>query len=316
MAICAISTSVSAQYQNYPQAKPIKPLPTQQLPNPYLAPQKSFASAPGDISSYLPLIQKYVPGASLTLPSTAATPPAAAPAVPSYAALTQQQLPKLQAPAAFYNPQPSTVLTPPQQYSVPNSNFYDVPVPSQELQVPSQMQWNPDNDPRFYYNPSPAPVKEELPTNLHPKKFDKQIHATAKPYVKAKDSGSYQNANQYDSYKQKKIEKTKQNLAKHENQKRVKAEKANKVQKAKVKNEQVHPAPKNEPNTAETGYLSGYDSNGHDHHSSGFTEGLNSELKAALHDGGHHSPKERLEFQMHGHDGPDSYKWGFDHGEG
>lgn len=76
-------------------------------------------------------------------------------------------------------------------------------------------------------------------------------------------------------------------------------------------------ATKSEPQTAATGYQGGFDSDGVEHHSSGFSDGLNAQLNAALGSGHHHHhPKERLEFQMHGHDGPHSYKWGFDHGEG
>lgn len=298
--MCAIVAGVSAQYLPYPQAKQLQP---QQIPLPYLQPQKSFASAPGGISSYLPLIQKYVPGASLALPPGTE---------PSAIILTQQQLPKAQAPAPFYSPQPSTVLKPPQGYSVPNNNYYNVPVPSQELQVPSQVAWNPDNDPRYYYNSPSNPVREDTPTNLHPKKYDKQLHATAKPYVKAKDAGAY--SNQQDGYKLKTIEKTKQNLAKHENQKRVKAEK---VQKQKVKSKsELQAGSKNEPQAAASGYYSGYDHEGYgQQRSPGFSEGLNSQLRAALQNN-RHQPKERLEFQLHGHDGPNSYKWGFDHGEG
>lgn len=75
----------------------------------------------------------------------------------------------------------------------------------------------------------------------------------------------------------------------------------------------MHPNSKNEPQAAESGFVAGY---GDEPQLAGFTQGINEELKAALHGSDHHSPKERLDFQMHGHDGPDSYKWGFDHGEG
>lgn len=304
--IFTITTVAAGQYQNYPTTKPIKSLSNQQQPpNPYLH-QQSFALAPGDISAYLPLIQKYVPGASLTPPELQN------PSATSY--LPQnQQLPKLEAPAQpFYSPLPSTALRAPQTFAAPTNNYYEVPVPSQELQVPTQFQWNPDNDPRFYFDsPSVVPVKEEVPTNLYPKKYDKEIHATAKPYLKVKEDSLPANNGQYDSYSQKKLNKPKQNLRKQEKPKRPQSEKVQKQKKIKPSSGNSQSLVKNEPQTAETGYLSGFDSDGGDHHSSHF----NSDLKAALHSE-HHSPKERLEFQMHGHDGPDSYKWGFDHGEG
>lgn len=385
IATCIIAAGASAQYLNYPAQS--KPLATPQLSAPHLK--------AGVLSQYLPLIQKYVPGASLFLPTTTTTTPApSSPAAPPIS-LTQQQLPKLETAQSFYSDQPSTVLKPPQGYNAaPNTKYYDVPVPSQELQAPSQLQWNPENDPRFYFN-NPS-IPGEIPTSLHPKKYDKQLHATAKPYAK--------------NSKRRKSEKARQNLVVPDNQKRVKAEKVQ--QKKSIRNkandQQLHPALKNEPQTAESGYLPGFDTHsgyvgpyethsgyhdahagyhhptgyadggathanyghhsgysdggstahaagygshhptsagyssagpthagyghhanagysdggathpGYDHHPSGFTDG-GSDLRAAVNSEGHHPhhpPKERLEFQLHGHDGPNSYKWGFDHGEG
>lgn len=217
-------------------------------------------------------------------------------------------------------------------------------MPSQELQVPKQLKWNPDNDPRYYYDHS----KQERPTNLHPKKYDNQIHATIKPYLKAKDGGVYANE-EHDAYKQKQIEKTRENLAKHENQKRLRAEKVLrrpriKVPKNKNNKDQQQQGGKNEPQAAETGYLVGYDydavgdpgyyaegyaegqsyaegqgyAEGQDYYQQyggSVSDGLNDELSEALHTEPQ-APNERLTFQLHGHDGPNSYKWGFDHGEG
>lgn len=346
--------------------------------------QKAFASGPGDLSSYLPLIQKYVPGASLSLPSTTptttttTTPPASTIAT-SYSSISQQQqLPKAETPEPFYKAQPSSILKPPQAYSSSNTKYYEVPVPSQELQVPNQLPWNPNDDPRFYFDNPQIPNQDEIPTSLHPKKYDKYLHTTPKPYAKGGN----------------KKKKSKQSLI---NQKRVKI--AEKVQKQLIKSkndELLHHTLKNEPQTAESGYLPGFDTHagyhgdthssnygqydthsgyGHhptgysdngptshtgyshhppsgtgstyadggvthsgyaNHHTSGYSDGGSthagyghhppsgftdggSDLRAAVNAEGHHHhhpPKERLEFQLHGHDGPNSYKWGFDHGEG
>lgn len=403
MAVCLVVAGASAQIGSYTQAKP-KPKP--------------FGS---DIATYLPLIRKYVPGASLFLPAAVST--TAAPTTPPQ----QQELPKVDAPAPFYNQEPSTVLTPPQSYGAPsNTKYYQVPVPSQDLQAPGQLPWNPDNDPRYYFD-----NKHETPTDLYPKKYDKELHATVKPYIKGSKS-------QVRKKKQKKTEKVVQ-----------KKSTTNKVQNSE---QQLHPGLKNEPQTAESGYLPGFDQAGYHeiqsghpghysstgysdgshssyghhppstgysegvsgvshssyghhpvgysdggshsnyghhpstgynndggshsnygrhpstgynndggshsnygrhpstgystdggahtggyaaHHSSGYSDGGShsnyghspatgftdggADVRAALSADGHHPhhpPKERLEFQLHGHDGPNSYKWGFDHGEG
>lgn len=250
--------------------------------------------------------------------------------------------------------------------------------------MPNQVPWNPSNDPRFYFDNPQIPAQGEIPTSLHPKKYDKLLHATAKPYAKGG--------------KRKKAHKAHQNLIKQDNnQKRLKAEKVHKISiKTTSKNEEpVHPSLKNEPQTAESGYLPGFDTHagylghhdhagysqydhsgyghaptgysdggpsthggsgyGHhpsapgytdgtvthsgyaNHHTTGYSDGGSShagyghhqpsgftdggtDLRAAVNAEGHHQvhhpPKERLEFQLHGHDGPNSYKWGFDHGEG
>lgn len=370
--IATATVGASPQFLNYGQNKP----------NPLQKLQKAFASGPGSLSSYLPLIQKYVPGASLTLPST--TTPPTSPPTTSYAPIInqQQQLPKLEAPEPFYKAQPSAVLTPPQAYEASNTKYYDVPVPSQDLQVPNQVPWNPSNDPRFYFDNPEIPSQGEIPTSLHPKKYDKYLHTTPKPYAKGGN-------------KKKKSHKAHQNLIKQE-QKRLKAEKVHKI---RIKSDdQLHPGLKNEPQTAESGYLPGFDTHagyvghhdhngysqydhagyGHaptgyaadggtpshggsthagyshhpsapgytdggtthsgyaNHHTSGYSDGGathagyghhqpsgftdgGSDLRAAVNAESHHvqhPPKERLEFQLHGHDGPNSYKWGFDHGEG
>lgn len=192
MAVLAVTTATTAQYTNYPLPKPhrtslpsnLQPPPTQNLPLPYQQPRtfaSLSASAPA-IDSYLPLIQKYVPGASLTLNPNQNNPSpylalnsnqksAQSSYLPlnptqntqsSYLPLTQQQLPSVEAPKVpFYSPQPSTDLRPPSANAQATAGFFQVPVPSQDLQVPSQMRWNPENDPNFFYNNEEAiaPVK-------------------------------------------------------------------------------------------------------------------------------------------------------------
>lgn len=192
MAVLAVTTATTAQYSNYPLPKlhrtplvsNLQPQPSQKLPLPYQQPRtfaSLSASAPA-IDSYLPLIQKYVPGASLTLNPAQNTP---SPYLPlssnqkntpssylplnpsqntqsSYLPLTQQQLPSLEGPTVpFYSPEPSTDLRPPSANAQATGGFFQVPAPSQDLQVPSQMRWNPENDPNFFYNNEEAiaPIK-------------------------------------------------------------------------------------------------------------------------------------------------------------
>lgn len=276
------------------------------------------------LSTYLPLIQKYLPGVSLTIdPSPSPSSPIA------YTAVHYQQLPKVQAPAVpFYSSLPSTVLTVPHIIKAqPVNNYYEVPVPSQELQVPGDGQWNPLNDPMYMYDAEEH--DDDIPTNLYPKKYNHDLHATVKPYAIIKDE-----LNQYVSeakQRQKDAEKNRERLAKLENLKLIQEEKE-KVQKAKKNKKSKSKKTKKdayerlldraEPQAAASGFLTGYDFEGYSYNApAAVEEEFSDEVSSAeekeknppaLGPG----PKERTEFQMHGHDGPHSYKWGFDHGEG
>lgn len=279
------------------------------------------------LSSYLPLIQKYLPGVSLQLE------PSPSPSAPiAYRAVHYQQLPRAQPPAVpFYNPLPSTVLTVPHTRPQPANNYYEVPVPSQELQVPGDAQWNPQNDPMYMYDSAEGlhQVRTDIPTNLYPKKYNSDVHSTAKPYAVFKDD-----LNQYVAeakQRQKEAEKNRERLAKLENLKLIKEEKVQKIKKGKKskskkskKDSYVPLLDKVEPQAAASGFLTGYDFEGYSYNAPAapvLEEEFSDEVTSAeekeknppaLGPG----PKDRTEFQMHGHDGPHSYKWGFDHGEG
>lgn len=138
------------------------------------------------------------------------------------------EIPKQDAPAPFDSYAPSDELRAPNNYEVPTGNFYEVPVPSQDLEVPAADQWNPSNDPTLFYELPIEITKEVIPTNLHPKKYNKQVFEKVKPFssqpkeevllvpVKIKDL----------IQKQKQQDKTILNFVKAENQKQVQAEKA------------------------------------------------------------------------------------------
>lgn len=49
-------------------------------------------------------------------------------------------------------------------------------MPAEELQVPSLEKWNPNNDPNLYY-----PI--DIPTNLYPKKYNKDLTKKNKPIL-------------------------------------------------------------------------------------------------------------------------------------
>lgn len=133
---------------------------------------------------------------------------------------TDLQLPKMESTnLPFYAPDLMTVLKPPQYNSEPD--YYQVPIPAQDLIAPIETEWNPNNDPQYYYT---LPSKHyQLPTNEFPKKFSQTLHFKDKPISnKPKIEIELDEINE-EQYKQKQKELTKNydNLAKKENQKEI-----------------------------------------------------------------------------------------------
>lgn len=187
---------------------------------------------------------------------------------------TQFQPPRPDAPRPFFIVEPSDELKPPTKEAVPFS--YDPssypPVPSEELQLPSEDKWNPNNDPYFYY-------PTEIPTKLYPKKFNKELSKKTKPILTDEELAA----------KQKFVEKVLLSLEKQENKKRLEQEKKRIEQEQQESRDSYEKV--SEPSTSET-----------------FSSP--NALYGLSHDG------DRMEFQVHGHDGPKTYKWGFDTGKG
>lgn len=217
------------------------------------------------------------------------------------------ELPRFDAaPIPFYSSEPSTDLRAPVFADNSQPNFYQVPIPAQELVAPIETVWNPNDDPKFYYDVPAVLTKQETPTNSFPKKYNKDIHSKDKPFSSKPKQEFVLEPIEEVVYgqKQKELHNVFQKLAKKENQKQIEVEKV-----------------LSEPKAEATGFSSGFDSEGVTHHQSsdGFTQGLSADLTSSLGIPGSHasaSNQERLVFHMVGHDGPHSYKWGYDTGKG
>ncbi|XP_018570316.1 uncharacterized protein LOC108910243 [Anoplophora glabripennis] len=135
------------------------------------------------------------------------------------------ELPKIEInPVPFYAPEPITYLKPPSENQEPN--FYQVPIPAQDLVAPVETEWNPSNDPSLYYEVPAAITNQELPTNSYPKKYNQEIHSKTKPYSsKPKQEIVLEpiDEKEYEA-KQKELQKSFQQLAKKENQKQIEIE--------------------------------------------------------------------------------------------
>ncbi|RZB62203.1 uncharacterized protein BDFB_002595, partial [Asbolus verrucosus] len=227
---------------------------------------------------------------------------------PSYEAFalpTNLQLPKSNsAQVPFYAPDLNTALKAPQYNSEPN--YYQVPVPSQDLVAPAEKVWNPNNDPKFFYEVPASITQQNIPTNFYPKKFNKELHIKSKPFSsKPKQEIVLRPIDEKEfAAKQKNFNKVFDKLAKKENQKDLQVETFLAQPKVEGFAEKFGVEPK-----AQQG---------------GFTGGISADLTASLdissphtHSSSSSAPHgERHEFHMAGHDGPHSYKWGFDTGKG
>lgn len=179
----------------------------------------------------------------------------------------------------------------------PSQDYLEPPysVPSRELQAPSVEAWNPNNDPKYYYELPALLTKQDTPTNIYPKKFSKELYEKQKPLSsKPKQEIVLIPISEEEvEAKEKNVGKVLLNLAKIQNQKKLQSEK---VQSSKpIINDQ-------EPQTSD--FSNGFDSQG----TNGFSS-ANTHLAPP-------APHTRQEFQMHGFDGPHSYKWGYDTGKG
>ncbi|KAJ8930711.1 hypothetical protein NQ314_016476, partial [Rhamnusium bicolor] len=205
------------------------------------------------------------------------------------------QLPREeQSPIPFYSPEPIAYLKAPQENQEPN--YYNVQLPAQELVAPVETVWNPNNDPTLYYE------------------FNKDIHSKDKPFsAKPKQEIVLEpiDEKQYES-KQKDLHKVFEKLAKKENQKQVQLE--------KVKNETKSDDIEQQP--AGTEVENEIDSEGVDETdtpSEDYNQGLDKKITDSLGITSSNAPTsggDRIDFHMVGHDGPHSYKWGFDTGKG
>lgn len=207
-------------------------------------------------------------------------------------------------PSSFSGPELMTYLTAPQEDQ--EHNYYEVPMPAQELVAPIETAWNPSNDPAMYFDVPGMVVQQDLPTREFPKKFVEELHSKKKPYSsKPKQELVVEliDDNEYNS-RQKDIQKTFQKLAKKENQKNIKKFKVLKPKKKIVKEPVVA-----EPEAAGSGFSDQTPVQT-------FERGLDVQIPASLGIPMHPAGGERLVFHVVGHDGPHSYKWGYDTGKG
>ncbi|KAJ3654816.1 hypothetical protein Zmor_013975 [Zophobas morio] len=145
----------------------------------------------------------------------------------AFALPTNLQLPKTEASEVpFYVPDLNTALKTPQYNAEPN--YYQVPVPSQDLVAPAEKAWNPNNDPKFFYEVPASLTQQNIPTNFYPKKFNKEIHIKSKPYSsKPKQEIVLRPIDEKQFIvKQKALSKAYDSLAKKENQKELQSQQA------------------------------------------------------------------------------------------
>lgn len=213
----------------------------------------------------------------------------------------------------FYNPEPSSYLKAPEEYIIPVDNYHEYPVPAQDLQVPPVGQWNPNNDPNLYFEVVSS--KSEEPTDLYPKKYNKEVHDKIKPVAgKPKEEITLVPISEKEFInKQNQLDKTLYNLAKKSNQKLIQAEKVDKSQLKSLSKTNLK-----EPLAEASGFSIDGIINHRPSPPTHFTNNdlVTSPLTVSL---GYSSPSnsgERIIYQMHGHNGPHSYKWGYDTGKG
>ncbi|CAH2015895.1 unnamed protein product [Acanthoscelides obtectus] len=279
----------------------------------------------------------------------------------------QNSMPFITPQDQLYVPEPATDLRAPTEGGQPNY-YQQVPVPAQELVAPSEVEWNPNNDPKLYYEVPAVLTRQEQPTKQFPKKYNSDIHTKNKPYsLRPKQELVLEpiNERQYQQ-KQNQLQKTYDRLAKKENQKLIKASQVDhssdsylisnnyKVQKPLPpsrplfypRQQQAHtrpipvqnprPVPIQRPDPDQESSIE-YDElppgspnddvqyqeeeepmeeppNDKDSiPSQSYNQGLSSELTNSL---GIPAGNERVLFHLVGHNGPHSYKFGYDTGKG
>lgn len=202
------------------------------------------------------------------------------------ASLTEFQPPRPDAPRPFYVEEPSEDLKAPTKDAVIFN--YDPaaypPVPSEDLQLPSEEKWNPNNDPNLYY-------PTEIPTKLYPKKYNKD---SEKLGLKTKTPLTDEEL----AEKKRLVDKVLLSLAKQENKKRIQQER---LEKERLEQDQEE---------SYDSYKKVNDTQGSASHFVGL-----SAYSAPIHKGLSRDG-DRMEFQVHGHEGPKTYKWGYDTGKG
>lgn len=207
---------------------------------------------------------------------------------------TNLELPKAEASQVpFFAPDLTTALKAPQFSLPPNPNYYQVPMPSLDLVAPPARSWNPNNDPKFFYEVPATLTQQNIPTNLFPKKFNQELHSKSKPFSsKPKQEIILRPITEKEFVaKDKSLNKVFDSLAKKENQKVIQVDKA--FAQPKIDFDAVQ---------AEDDLSGKFGS-----------------ISAPTHFAASHAPQshgERHNFHVTGHDGPHSYKWGFDTGKG
>ncbi|CAG9771432.1 unnamed protein product [Ceutorhynchus assimilis] len=250
------------------------------------------------------------------------------------------QLPREEPPSVpFYADQPEQYLRAPQLVANPQPNFYQVPVPSEYLTAPTEGAWNPNDDPTLYYELPASITRENIPTNEYPKKYNKDVHGKSKPLSlvpKHEIELEPINESQY-IQKQKELYKTIQQLNKKQNLKDVAQEKVPVrytkkpiITKTRPKDTQTTKLPKivrttttsrpveiDDPTNSETIFGQNINTESEHRDPNTFTKGLSPEITNSLGLSSNPGDKnDRVLFHMVGHDGPMSYKWGYDTGKG
>lgn len=236
-------------------------------------------------------------------------PPSTAPVdgTPETSNINIQQLPNADAPKPFYTAEPSTDLKAPSANAAVsdyNTQVYPA-VPSDDMQLPSLINWNPNNDPNLYYPvviDKTAPIN--VPTAAYPKKYNRNSQKVKPSGFKATESVS-----DIESIsRQKQIDKALHALAKQENRKLLELEKLARVENS----ENVRKV--NDPVPAESGFAAGFSSSHGALSNADFTS--HDSISHGVSGGSGDQGGDRMEFHVHGHDGPKSYKWGYDTGKG
>ncbi|XP_060517226.1 uncharacterized protein LOC132696431 [Cylas formicarius] len=202
------------------------------------------------------------------------------------------------------------------QTASPPPTVYEIDVPPTTLVAPTETSWNPNNNPKLYYHPVPIPkVETKSPPLDYLKKLNEVLKKQGKSLPPAlKENASIKPEFPIDKLTIKKLEKIQKQRGKTAKLDKPVILIPKKKFSAEAQGAESQRAPRPTKENLET---SGDSAKSGSHFSSGEQYSPFADSHAASAHGAPSNGKgERLIFHMAGHDGPMSYKWGYDTGKG